>query len=84
MPKAYISINWVQLSLSWGHREQPDVALSAIAAALLAAFSLSVCSLPTPIFEVVLLCRAVVCQAHYLGQSFGFKSLDCWSREDAV
>lgn len=68
MPKAYISINWVQLSLTcvggWrgraAHGEQPEVALfCAVAAALLAALGRSVLNPPAPILEAVLLCRAV-------------------------
>lgn len=69
MPKAYISINWVRLSLTcvrgWGgegvaHDEQPEVVLSAVAAALLLAFlARSVLNPPAPIFDAVLLCGAV-------------------------
>lgn len=68
MPKAYISINWVRLSLTcvrgWGegvaHGEQPEVVLSAVAAALLLAFlARPVLNPPAPIFEAVLLCGAV-------------------------
>lgn len=52
MPKAYISINWVQLSLSQGHGKRPEVALFfAVAAALLAALASGclsrVCQLPS-------------------------------------
>lgn len=39
--------------------EQPEVALFAVAAALLAALGRSVLNPPAPIFKAVLLCRAV-------------------------
>ena len=41
------------------HGEEPQVALSAVAAVLLAALDGSVLNPPAPIFEAVLLCRAV-------------------------
>lgn len=63
MPKAYISINWVQLSLSQGHGKRPEVALFfAVAAALLAALASGclsrVCQLPSlRLFSVELFVR---------------------------